>query len=83
MNMLSDTGIGVNLAEIEKIFDDFMLIKSDKTKDISGSGLGLSFIKKLICNYNGTVEVSIIPATVIFLTSVFQLTSHVYKKFTT
>jgi signal transduction histidine kinase len=56
-----DTGIGMTPAEVEKIFDDFVRIKNDKTKNITGSGLGLSIVKKLIDNYAGKIEVSSIP----------------------
>ena len=56
-----DTGIGMTAVEIEKIFDDFVRIKNDKTKNITGSGLGLSIVKKLIDNYAGKIEVSSIP----------------------
>jgi len=56
-----DTGIGMSHEEIEKIFDDFVRIKNDKTKNITGSGLGLSIVKKLIDNYNGKIEVTSIP----------------------
>jgi len=56
-----DSGIGMSSSEIEKIFDDFVRIKNDKTKNIAGSGLGLSIVKKLIDNYNGQIMVESIP----------------------
>lgn len=56
-----DTGIGMTQGEIEKIFDDFVRIKNDKTKNITGSGLGLSIVKKLIDRYVGKIEVNSTP----------------------
>jgi signal transduction histidine kinase len=56
-----DTGIGMTPLEIDSIFDDFVRIKNDKTKNITGSGLGLSIVKKLIENNAGKIEVSSVP----------------------
>ncbi len=52
---VEDTGIGMTEAEIESLFKDFTRIKNEKTKYISGSGLGLSITKKIISLYNGKI----------------------------
>jgi len=54
---VSDTGIGMNKTELSKLFNDFVRIKNEKTKNISGSGLGLSIVKKLTDSYNGDINV--------------------------
>jgi two-component system, sensor histidine kinase and response regulator len=56
-----DTGIGMTEPEMGKLFQDFVRIRNEKTKNISGSGLGLSIVKKLAENYGGTIEVASIP----------------------
>jgi two-component system sensor histidine kinase/response regulator len=56
-----DTGIGMTEGESGKLFQDFVRIKNEKTKNISGSGLGLSIVKKMTENYGGTIEVTSIP----------------------
>lgn len=58
---VSDTGIGMTPSEMEKLFQDFVRIKNEKTRNITGSGLGLSIVKKLVDSYNGTIQVSSIP----------------------
>ena len=58
---VSDTGIGMSEPEMEKLFQDFVRIKNEKTKNISGSGLGLSIVKKLVETYSGQIEVSSKP----------------------
>jgi signal transduction histidine kinase len=52
-----DTGIGLSKTEMAKLFREFVRIKNEKTKHISGSGLGLSITKKMIELYNGEINV--------------------------
>ena len=54
---VEDTGIGMNAEEVDKLFQDFVRIRNSKTKDITGSGLGLSIVRKLIDLNHGKVEV--------------------------
>lgn len=58
---VSDTGIGMTSDEAAGLFKDFVRVKSDKTKDILGSGLGLSIVKKLAVLYGGDVAVESQP----------------------
>ncbi len=55
---VEDTGIGIEQEQIGSIFDDFVRIKNENTKGISGSGLGLSIVKKLVDVYGGELSVA-------------------------
>lgn len=70
--IVSDTGIGMSEEEIPRLFQDFVRIKNEKTRHISGSGLGLSIVKKLVDKYNGTIEVQSIPGKGTDFTVTFQ-----------
>jgi len=52
-----DTGIGMTEQEAARLFNDFVRIKNQKTKNILGSGLGLSIVKKIAQLYHGDVAV--------------------------
>jgi two-component system, sensor histidine kinase and response regulator len=58
---VSDTGIGLKPEDKEKIFDDFVRIKSSQTREVTGSGLGLSIVKKIVDMYQGSIEVQSEP----------------------
>lgn len=58
---VTDTGIGLSKQEMAKIFNDFVRIKNEKTKHISGSGLGLSIVKKLTESYHGDINLCSVP----------------------
>jgi hypothetical protein len=57
----TDTGIGITENDKENLFNEFVRIKNEKTRNISGSGLGLSIVKKVIELYNGTIAVDSTP----------------------
>jgi two-component system, sensor histidine kinase and response regulator len=59
--IIADSGIGINTGDTENLFTEFVRIKSEKTKNISGSGLGLSIVKKVIEMYKGSIKVDSIP----------------------
>jgi two-component system, sensor histidine kinase and response regulator len=59
--VISDTGIGIKNEDTENLFTEFVRIKSEKTKNITGSGLGLSIVKKVIEMYKGSIKVESTP----------------------
>jgi two-component system, sensor histidine kinase and response regulator len=58
---VEDTGIGISDDDQKNLFQEFMRIKNSKTKNITGSGLGLSIAKKMIDLYSGTIDVKSTP----------------------
>lgn len=54
---VKDTGIGISSEDEPKLFGEFIRIKNEKTKHISGSGLGLSIVKKIVESYKGEIKV--------------------------
>ncbi len=58
---VADTGIGMNSDEREMLFEEFSRIRNDKTRNISGSGLGLSIVKKVVDLYHGVINVESAP----------------------
>ena len=59
--IFSDTGIGITKTDTENLFTEFVRIKNEKTRNITGSGLGLSIVKKVIGLYHGTIKVESTP----------------------
>ena len=58
---VEDTGIGMNPEESTMLFEEFSRIKNDKTRNIGGSGLGLSIVKKVVELYHGVINVESTP----------------------
>jgi two-component system sensor histidine kinase/response regulator len=58
---VADTGIGMTKEETERLFGDFVRIKNEKTRNIMGSGLGLSIVKKVAALYGGDVSLASEP----------------------
>lgn len=54
---IKDTGIGMSAKDRERLFEKFYRVQNEKTKDISGTGLGLWIVKQIVELMNGTIMV--------------------------
>jgi two-component system sensor histidine kinase/response regulator len=54
---VSDTGIGISQENLSFIFDEFFRVKSKETQHISGTGLGLPIVKRIIEAHSGCMKV--------------------------
>ncbi|BAY29608.1 hybrid histidine kinase [Nostoc carneum NIES-2107] len=54
---VSDTGIGIAIADQERIFEDFVQIESSLQKQVKGTGLGLPLSRKLTELLGGSISV--------------------------
>ncbi len=52
-----DNGFGIEDRHLENIFDRFYRIKNEKTRYITGTGLGLTIVKELTKSLGGLIEV--------------------------
>jgi signal transduction histidine kinase len=52
---VADTGRGMSAEEAQRIFDDFYTTKE------RGTGLGLSIVRRLVMDFNGTIDVDTAP----------------------
>jgi protein-histidine pros-kinase len=56
-----DTGIGINEADLEKLFLEFVQLDAGSTRRYEGTGLGLALTRKLVEFQGGTIGVSSQP----------------------
>ena len=56
-----DTGIGMSEAERSSIFQEFYRVKNHKTAGITGTGLGLATVRRVLGSYGGGVGVQSQP----------------------
>ena len=75
---ISDQGVGIAEADIERIFERFYRVDSARSRDTGGTGLGLSIVKHVISNHGGDIQVWSDPGTGSTFTVLLPLTN--FKK---
>jgi signal transduction histidine kinase len=58
---VTDTGVGIDAKDMQRIFEDFTQVDGPIQKRVRGSGLGLPLTKKLAALLGGTVEATSTP----------------------
>lgn len=58
---VQDNGFGIEAEYQEKIFEKFFRVKNEKTRYITGTGLGLPIVKSIVTNMGGRISVASQP----------------------
>jgi heavy metal sensor kinase len=55
---IRDTGIGIPEGDLDKVFDRFYRVDKSRSKEIGGSGLGLSICQEIVKLHGGRIDIA-------------------------
>ena len=56
--VVQDSGIGIDPADRDRIFDPFVRLDAARSRDVGGAGLGLALVRSIVAAHAGSVDVS-------------------------
>lgn len=59
--VVADTGVGIDRADVPRLFERFHRIKGQKSRSHEGSGIGLALVKELVALHGGRITVDSQP----------------------
>jgi len=59
--VVEDTGIGIDPADVRRIFEPFVRLDTGRSRDTGGSGLGLAIARSIVVTHGGALEVDSRP----------------------
>jgi heavy metal sensor kinase len=61
--MVADTGIGIEPADTDRIFEPFVRLDAARARDTGGAGLGLAIARSIVVAHGGTLTVESRPGS--------------------
>jgi signal transduction histidine kinase len=59
--VVDDTGIGIDAADAQRVFEPFVRLEAGRSRDTGGSGLGLAIARSIVLTHGGTLDVESRP----------------------